>query len=53
MYYVNELSRLHDGRLVIPRCWITRNGTLTADCWLVTSRTAPDDEQNVSSTPAE
>ncbi|KAG8785327.1 hypothetical protein FRC12_017721 [Ceratobasidium sp. 428] len=31
-FYVNELSRLHDGSLVIPRRWIKRDGGLTADC---------------------
>ncbi|KAG8785697.1 hypothetical protein FRC12_017268 [Ceratobasidium sp. 428] len=31
-FYVNELSRLHDGALVIPYRWVKRDGKLTADC---------------------
>ncbi|KAH7322029.1 hypothetical protein B0J17DRAFT_621410 [Rhizoctonia solani] len=48
LYYINELSRLHDGHLVIPRRWITCSGILTADCWPVSWRSIPDDERGVS-----
>lgn len=41
LFFVNELSRLHDGRFVIPRRWITRNGSLTADCWPVIEQRIP------------
>ena len=35
-FYVNELSRLHDGSLVIPLCWVISKGQMHADVLRVT-----------------
>ncbi|THU93011.1 hypothetical protein K435DRAFT_671003 [Dendrothele bispora CBS 962.96] len=34
-FYINEVSMLHDDRLVIPLLWVKRHGILHADCNLV------------------
>jgi len=34
-FYINEISSLDDGQLVIPVAWIIRGGELCADCHLV------------------
>ncbi|KAJ7349930.1 hypothetical protein DFH08DRAFT_913873 [Mycena albidolilacea] len=34
-YYVNEVSRLQDGRFVIPVCWVTFRGKVYADTYAV------------------
>lgn len=34
-FYIEEVSQLTDGRLVVPHNWIVRHGDLTADCSLV------------------
>jgi hypothetical protein len=35
-FYIDEVSRLNDGQLVIPLTWIKRGGQLCADSLLVT-----------------
>jgi hypothetical protein len=36
-FYVNELSRLRDGKLVIPIRWVVFRGKVCADAFVVTS----------------
>lgn len=36
-FYIDEISKLFDGRLVMPRTWIKRNGELHADCDLIST----------------
>jgi hypothetical protein len=35
-FYINEVSRLNDGQLVVPLAWIKRGEQLCADSLLVT-----------------
>lgn len=35
-FYIEEVSLLKDGRLVIPHNWIIRKGKLSSDCSVVT-----------------
>jgi len=34
-FYIEEVSRLDNGQLVMPVAWIRRNGELCADCCLI------------------
>jgi hypothetical protein len=36
-FYIDEVSRLDNGQLVIPLAWIKRGGQICADSLLVTS----------------
>jgi hypothetical protein len=35
-FYVNEVSRLRDGRFVVPICWLMFRGKVYADVFAVT-----------------
>ncbi|KAJ7222267.1 hypothetical protein GGX14DRAFT_532238 [Mycena pura] len=41
-WWINEVARLHDGRFVIPKSWILRNGKLTSDVYVVTRHAIED-----------
>lgn len=34
-FYIDEVSKLSDGRYVLPHTWIIRDGQLCADCHLI------------------